>query len=147
MAILGLTFDKLLAEKLPAIIKAQHNKNIETKFNIVIKKIEEDELNFQEKQKVLRVDFEFAIAYNPKIGAVELLGHLLYTDPNIKKILDVWKKEQEIKDNQVKAEIINAIFHKANLKALTLIQEVNLPPHIPLPKLLPPEQNPQSYIG
>ena len=141
MAILGLTFDRLLAERLPVSIAAGKN-NIETKFNIAIKKIEEDELNFQEKQKVLRVDFEFGIVYNPKIGAIEMLGHLLYTDPKIKKVLDVWKKENEIKDNQVKAEIINAIFHKANLKALTLIQEVNLKPQIPMPKLHPHEQKP-----
>lgn len=147
MAILGLTFDRLLAERLPAELRANRNKNIQTKFNIAIKNIAEEELNFQDKQKVLRVDFAFAVEYAPKIGSVELLGHLLYTDPGIKKVLEAWKKTQEIHDNKIKEEIINAIFHKANLKALTLTQEVNLPPHIPMPRLVPPEQNPQNYIG
>jgi len=147
MAILGFTFSKLTAEKDREASIKEASQNIQVRYNIIIKNIAEEELKFQERQKVLRLDFEFSILYQPKIGTVELFGNLLYADSNMKKILDSWKKEKDITDNNLKAQIINAIFQKANLKAITLIQEVNLPLQFPLPKLIPPEQNPQNYIG
>ncbi|HLC57888.1 MAG TPA: hypothetical protein VJH95_04915 [Candidatus Nanoarchaeia archaeon] len=147
MAILGLTFDKITIEKDRKLIEQTQSKNIQVNYNIAIKNLEEDELKLQVQQKILRFDFTFSIIYNPKIGVVELLGHLLYVDPNHKKILEAWKKDQDITDNQLKAHLLNAIFQRANLKAISLIQEVNLPLHFPLPRLIPPGQNPQSYIS
>src|SRR3989338_761912 len=147
MAILGLTFDKIQVEKDRTILEAARNKNIQVNYNIAIKNLEEEELKLQDKQKVLRFDFAFSILYTPKIGTLELLGHLLYTDTNHKKILDAWKKTQDITDNQLKAQLLNAIFQKANLKAISLTQEINLPLHFPLPRIIPPEQNPKQFVA
>ena len=147
MAIIGLTFDRINVEKDRVVLESVKNKNIQINYNIAIKNVEEDELRMQEKQKVLRFDFTFAIIYTPKLGTLELNGHLLYTDTNHKKILDSWKKHQDITDTHLKAQLLNTIFQKANLKAIALTQEVNLPLHFPLPQIIPPDQNPQNYVA
>src|SRR3989344_7039400 len=144
MAILGFTFDKLSVEKDRKLMEKEKPENLEVRYNIAIKGIKEEELKLQEKQKILRFDFEFSIIYTPKIGSVELLGHILYSDKNNKKILDSWDKEKDVTDNNLKAQLLNAIFQKSNLKAISLIQEVNLPLHFPLPRLVPPDQNPKN---
>jgi hypothetical protein len=64
----------------------------------------------------------------------------------MKDILQEWKK-----DKKISAEIMQALFNtilaKANIKALSLAQEVNLPPHLSLPKLEPSKNKYNEYIG
>ena len=142
MPIIAFTFDKLSAEKNKEALKKEKGNNIDIRHNISIKDVQEEELNIgNQKQNILRFDFEFNIKYQPNIGSVDLLGHLLYTDKNIKEIIKEWNKEKDITNNDLKANLINSIFQKSNLKAISLIQEVNLPLHFPLPKLVPPDKS------
>ena len=148
MPIIAFTFDKLSAEKDKEALKEHKGKNIELRHNISIKDVKEEELNIgSTPQKILRFDFEFGIKYQPNIGSVDILGHILYSDSNIKEILKEWGNEKDITDNNLKANLINSIFQKSNLKAISLIQEVNLPLHFPLPRLVPPSKANPSPAG
>ena len=86
------------------------------------------------KQDLLEIKFQFGIDYSA-LGAVNLEGQLfLLTDSKtFKEALDGWKSKKL--DSEINLIILNVIMQKASLKALELEEELNLPPHIQLPKL------------
>ena len=74
---------------------------------------------------------------------IELKGEIgLLPEPDeLKEILKSWKKKQ-IAD-KFKTPLFNFIMSKCNIKALGLEDELNLPLHIPMPKLSPKNQETQ----
>ena len=100
--------------------------------NINIQSIEK--FNSDSKQDILQVSFSFGIDYS-SLGKLELKGKMfLSVDPKtIKDTLEGWKTKKL--DDQINLVILNTIMQKASLKALELEEEMNLPPHIQLPKL------------
>jgi len=129
--IVNFAFDKVSAEK---IGKIMGNVNINHNFNI--KDVESTEISFQGSKPALKILFEFKVDYEPKIGNIQMNGHLVYYDKEeeIKKSLDMWKKEKKLSTG-LTTLVANTILSKGNVKALMLSQEVNLPPQIQLPKV------------
>ncbi|MDD5253723.1 MAG: hypothetical protein PHG05_01285 [Candidatus Nanoarchaeia archaeon] len=142
MAIVGFNFDKILVER-----KKPLKGELKVKNNLDIKSIKEEEMDLGLKQKIIRFEFEFNSKYEPGIADIEILGHILYADSEdkVKKILDDWKKKKDI-EIQLKTRLINIALAKSNIKALTLTQDVNLPPHIKLP-VVAPKMDKSNYIG
>ena len=62
-----------------------------------------------------------------------------------KEILDQWKKSKKISQDMLE-DVFNVIVSKCTIKALSISQDINIPPLIPLPKVQQPKQ-PQEYIG
>jgi len=141
MPIIGFNFDKVEAEK-----KNPIKGKISIKHNFGVKKLEEEKLPIGKSEKALRADFEYNVSYEPKIGSISIKGNLLLMeDPKKhKEILNSWKKDKKI-PTEIMSQMINAIILRCNIKALTLSQDVNLPPHIPLPRLT--KKNAENYIG
>ena len=137
MRLIGFNFNKVKAEKNKDITK-------ETKANTKINVLNISTLNaaLVEKAAILKVDFNYTIDYTPNVGVVELEGHmLLSTDTEqAASIIDAWKSKKI--DGTVKSTIFNVILRKANVKALELEEDLNLPLHIPMPsvKAKEPEQ-------
>ncbi len=129
MPIVGFNFDKLGAKKDNKITgKVQINNNVN------ITDVQQEKLSITSSEDILKFNFEFKAAYEPKIGAIQINGHLLFMDEP-KKIDDIakaWKKDKKL-SKEVSTPIINSILARCNIKALTLSQDVNLPPHIKLP--------------
>lgn len=100
--------------------------------NINIKSI--DSFKSESKQDILEVRFNFNIDYS-SLGKIELAGRmLLSTDSKtLKDALEGWKNKKL--DNNINVIILNVIMQKASIKALQLEEEMNLPPHIQLPRL------------
>ena len=69
-------------------------------------------------------------------------GNLTYMDKEeeLKKLDDQWKKEKRLPVG-ITSLVANTILTRANIKALMLSQEVNLPPQIHLPKVEPREDD------
>jgi hypothetical protein len=130
MRLVGFNFHKIKAEK---------NKEItsETKANTKINLIEVSSLEnpLTKTKEILRIDFSYIIEYTSNVGIVDLEGYILLTtdEDQIKAILDSWKSKKLIP--AVKTAIFNIILRKANVKALELEEELNLPLHIPMPKV------------
>ena len=99
-------------------------------------------------EQVLKFIFEFSLDYEPEIGKLQILGHILYLDDEkkIKDTLKAWKKNKEI-DQNLMQQILNAALYRCSIRALSLSQEVNLPPHIAIPTLQPMSKNQKNYIG
>ncbi|MFH1642266.1 MAG: hypothetical protein ABIC04_05180 [Nanoarchaeota archaeon] len=134
MTIVGFNFTKIEAEK-KELIKGKININN----NVAITQVEEKKISLgNEKQKVIRFTFEFAANYEPNVGAINLIGDVLYLEATnkVKEILDGWKKDKKL-PKEIMTSILNNILTKCNIQALILSEQISLPPPIQLPKLQP----------
>ena len=146
MGIVSFVFDKVSAEKTG---KIAGNVNINHNFNI--KHVEKTTINLQGKKPVLKLFFDFVVSYEPNIGNVQMNGNLTYLEKeeDLKKLEEQWNKEKTLPTG-ISSMVANTILTKANIKALMLSQEVNLPPQIHLPKVTPKEMadvKKEDYIG
>ena len=143
MPFIGFNFEKIEATRSTEEVKG----NINVKHTLNIVDVKQQEVNVDKKQEVLKFIFEFKLNYEPKIGIINLTGNMLYLeDPKrMKEILQDWKKDKKI-PQEVMQSLFNTILVKANIKALGLAQDINLPPHLPMPKV--EQQNKyKEYIG
>ena len=143
MPIVGFNFEKLHVEKKKLI-----EGKIQIKRDITITNITEEKLpTGKTKMDGLKFSFDFNIDYNPDVGNINLKGHIFFLDdPKIlKDILKQYKKDKNLPP-EITAKIINTILLKSTTKALNLSQEVNLPPHMPLPQITQ-KVDPKNYIG
>ncbi len=145
MPIVGFSIDRINVEKKDLNPKG----NINIKNNVAIKDIKERELSLGDTKKDgLKFDFEFSLTYDPDIGNILFNGHVLYLEEEKKKtkeILDNWKKDKKL-PTTISPNIINTIMSRCTIKSLLLAQEVNLPPHITLPRVVQ-KTDVSSYIG
>lgn len=121
---------------------------VQVKHDLNINNVSELRLPLKEKKQALTFDFLFTINYLPNIGDIKLGGQVSYFDEDSKKVastLEQWKKNKKI-PSAVSVEILNVIFARCNVKALELANDINLPPHLPLPKINLKE-DPRQYIG
>ncbi len=137
MKIVGFNLNKVSIDK-----KEEPKAKLEIKYNIHIDDIQKEEVKASEKN-YLRFSFTFSIDYLPNIANIEMKGTIVTVDvaDESKEILKDWKKKKF--EGAAKVGLFNLIMHKCNLKALQLEDEMNLPLHVPLPKL--GMQKPQEY--
>jgi len=143
MPIVGFNYDKITVEKINPI-----KGSVQVKNSMAIKNVEEHEILVgKKKDPVLKISFEFSSSYEPKIGLIDLKGHVLFVDEpeEIKKIIDGWKKKKTLKQ-ELMSYLLNTIMMRCNVKVLMLSSEVNLPPHIRLPTISP-KSDASQYIG
>jgi len=144
MPIVGFNFDKVLVEKLSPI-----EGQVKVKRDLLIKDIKKQELSLgsKKKEELLKFDFEFSVKYEPKIGNIMIDGHILFIDEpsELKKIFDSWKKNKDLAPNLM-ALLLNTALMRCNIKALSMIQDVGLPPHLQLPTINP-KSRASDYIG
>lgn len=120
----------------------------QVKYDINVKDIKKEKLEISKDKDVLSFDFAFVIKYEPNIANIEFGGNvLLLVEPKESKdILKEWKKKK-ISDNY-RLMIFNLILIKCSIKALELEDDLNLPYHIPVPKLTPAQQSQDNtYTG
>lgn len=143
MPIVGFNFDSINIEK-----KGHIKGRVQVKNNMSIKNVEQQELIFgKKKEDVLKFSFEFSSNYEPKIGVIDIKGHILFMESpaEVKKIMDGWKKKKIIPQDLM-GFLLNSALVRCNIKALIYAQEVNLPPHIRLPTIKP-RSDVNQYIG
>lgn len=147
MPIVGFNFNKVHVEKKEQAERDQP-KNIQIKNNVLITNVQEEKLpTGKVKSDGLKFDFKFHLEYTPDVGEIELIGFMYYLDEPeiIKDIFKSWKKDKKIPQD-ITSALVNTVLVKGTIKALSLAQEVNLPPHLPLPTVNP-KSSPESYIG
>ena len=146
MTIVVFNFEKIQAERTSNL---QVNINIRNNLNII--DVAQENLPIQKSEDVLKFTFEYVVEYMSDVGQIKIAGHILFMDDpkKTKEIIKYWKKEKKVTD-EVMQQIINTILFRCNIKALSLSQEVNLPPHIPLPlleKVSVKKNSSKDYIG
>ncbi|MBI2106051.1 hypothetical protein HYT56_04410 [Candidatus Woesearchaeota archaeon] len=144
MPIVGFNLEKTQAErskKLQKGMKATHNITITSINN------EDIEMGKNSKKLGLKFSFEFNVDYQPEVGKILIGGSVLYLDDEktVKEILNGWKKNRHV-NPEIAAQILNTAIVRCTIKALNMAQEVNLPPHMPIPTVTPRGKE-QDYIG
>ena len=86
--------------------------------------------------KVLSMKFEFETRYTPNIGNMKIEGRVLYSSPNHKEILELWKKENRLGEKEAR-EIFNYLFRKCLVKMVGFADELQLPIPLPIPRIKP----------
>ena len=130
MQIIGFNLTKVSGER-----QEGFSGDLDLKQNLNIDEIKEDEIKIS-KQKVLNVTFTFGLDYTEnKLGNIEIKGKIviLPEKDEMKIVLKKWETK-ELPD-AFKLFVFNFILSKCNIKALQLEDELNLPPHVQLPKL------------
>jgi len=129
MPIIGFNFTKLAAEKKEGII----SEKIESDLRLI--DILPEKIDISNSSEVVRFVFEFEIVYG-SAGNALLSGNVLYMDEpkEIKNMLTQWSSNRKIK-TELMAQVLNAILFRCNVKALSLEQDVALPPHFKLPRI------------
>ena len=148
MPIVGFNYNKIDVEKKELSLKDK-SKNMQVKSNVNINEVKEQKLpTGKEKNEGLRIDFTFTLQYDPDLGHINLQGFIFYLDDAkvMKTIYKEWEKDKQL-PQEVMGEIINMVLLKSNIKALYLSQEVNLPPHIQMPRVVPKQAPADNYIG
>ncbi len=104
-------------------------------------------------KKGLSITYEFSAEYmseknNKRFAEITVEGYILFLDSDQEKILKDWKKDKTIPD-EVNIQLLNAVLRKCMTKALTLSEDLQLPPPIPLPIAMKKDQAQQEsrYIG
>lgn len=132
--IINFSLNKVIMEKKEL---QKSPEKIETKNRLKINGVSEQLLAPISKEKALKFDFTFGVKYEPNVASVDIEGSILFMtdEAKSKEILDKWKKEKKL--NAVLSEnIVNFILAKCNVRVLQWAQELNLPPHIPFPRIV-----------
>jgi hypothetical protein len=110
--------------------------SIEAKNNLRITDVREESISSLTKEKALNLDFVFKVMYEPKVAEVEMQGNVTFMNDAkaVKDILENWQKNKKIKQ-EVAVPIFNHILSKCNVKALALEEDVELPFHVPIPRV------------
>ena len=129
MKLMGFNFNKINIEKF-----SDNFKNLKINTNLSISDIKQLKQEiFKAKEELLLLEFKFIIDYSPEIAKLDFEGKIIFSleSKKAKEILKEWEKKEI--NEEFKIIIFNSILRKANIKALPLEEEMNLPPHIALP--------------
>ncbi len=131
MKLLGLNYKKISVEKLK---DNAENINISSSINVSeINKYKTD--LFKTKEDLLEIKFNYSVNYAPEVAKLEITGSMIISvEPKVaRNVLNKWK-DKEL-DEDFKLSLFNLIIRKTSIISLELEDEVNIPYHIPLPRL------------
>lgn len=135
MAVIGHNFFKVNGEK----EKVRGKVNLgSVNNNIRIKNVEKRKMKPGKLGEAVAFFYEFKTEYDlkgseGKLGTLEIEGEVLWKG-NEDKVLGKWEKEEKV-DKKIFAKVLNMALSKAQIKALELSQDLNLPMPIKLPSI------------
>lgn len=130
MKFIGFNLNKVMAEKL-----SSNYKGVKINTKIDINGIDLIESVYLKEEGIVRVKFTYSIEYSQNAAKIEIAGDILLgaEKKQAQEIVDGWK-DKKISE-ELRILIFNLILKKANVRALELEEQLNLPLHIPMPSL------------
>lgn len=143
MNLIGFSINKINAE-----VKEKVKDKVDIKTNINIPSISQEKIKLNNNEIPIKLDFEITIKYQPEVATLFFGGSVVISveKKQSKKILEDWKNKKI--NPEIQTPLFNFIMTKTNLKALKIEEDLNLPPHIPLPKVSSKQnQDNTNYTG
>ncbi len=139
MQIIGFNLKSISAERTD-----NQTDKLEITSNIEIKDVTKDSIELMKDKFILKFDFEFSIQYKPEIANIKFKGFItaIVEKSQQKEILDQWQEKKIPEESRLL--LFNLILAKCSLRALSLEEELNLPTHFPLPKIIPQKNQPKD---
>ncbi|MFH1376002.1 MAG: hypothetical protein ABIH25_00025 [Candidatus Woesearchaeota archaeon] len=133
MPVIGFNLNNISAEK-----RNQISGKLKINNNLKITTIEKEKQTITNSDEVLKFNFKFDVSYDPDIGNLNMEGSLLLMEEpkKVQQIMTDWKKDQKL-SKETSTLVFNTILARCNVKALTLAQDISLPPHFRLPLIRP----------
>lgn len=131
MKIVGFNLTKISIEKGEKIPeKVQVNQNID------ISNLSKEKIVISDEE-ILKLNFNFVIQYSENFAKLGFSGNVIIMPDKeeMKQFLKSWKDKQIPPEYRI--FLFNFIMNKCNVKALSLEDEMNLPLHLPLPRIDP----------
>lgn len=137
MNVIGFNFNKIFVERKD--ISEESLRDIKIKSNISIKNIEPLDFSIKKENSTLSIKFEFLVEYEPDFAKIILEGNVMVSLPEkiSSEVLSKWNKKEKEFDEKLRIPLFNFIIAKCNIKSLQLEDELNLPLHLPFPKISP----------
>jgi hypothetical protein len=135
MRIVGFSLHKISVEK-----KEKQEQSLKINQNIDIKEVIKEK-NPVTSSETLRIKFLFIVSYSDNFAKLEFEGNviLLPDKPDeLNSFVKSWKSKKIPEESRI--PLFNFIMNKCNVKALDLEDELNLPLHVPMPRLNPEKQ-------
>ena len=129
--IVGFSIDSISAKRNDSVVKAGNELNVNTIPTIT----EVEAVDTINEKDAIRFGFTFECKYTPDVGEIFLEGNLLWKGKDEKQMLDVvdiWKKKRLIHVDAT-LEVMNTVFRRCLAKAITLTDELRLPPPLQFP--------------
>ena len=137
MTVIGFHFTKMVAEKKKSTVGKINVSN-----NIILTSVKEAKINMgSSKQKGIEFSFEYTSKYEPEIASINLQGAVVFigSDAKVKETLKKWEKDKVLLPD-VLEEVYNNLLSKCHVQALILGRDMQLPPHLPMPKVTTAEK-------
>jgi hypothetical protein len=135
MSIIGFYFSKMTAEK-----KKTPAGKISVNNNVILTSVKEAKINLgKQKQSGIEFKFNYTSKYDPEIASVVLEGVVVFTgkEEQVKLALTGWEKDKKLPPD-VLTEVYNYLLEKCTVETLVIGRDMQLPPHVPLPKMNAP---------
>ena len=133
MRLIGFNFTKIYVERFKGF-----DKDLKVNTNIDISDVKKTDIDFfKSKEEFVSVKFKYSINYEPDSAKIEFEGDMIVSaEPKqIKDLMKKWEKK-DVSD-EFRPFLFNIILRKSNVRAIQLEEEMNLPFHIPLPRISP----------
>lgn len=130
--VVGFRFSKIAGEK-----KREGIEGLKVNTSIDVFDIKEIKSSgfFSGKEQILDISFKYEIDYAPEYAKLNLEGNILVSAESkvVKDILQQWKDKKL--PTEFRIELFNVIIKRASVKSLILEEDLNIPYHMPFPKL------------
>lgn len=132
--ILGFNFTKVSAERFLGSKPVKDPKDRKITTNINFTDVEKENIPIL-KEEAAKVSFNFTVLYEPKHAELSFNGAIILKleKEDLKNVIKEWKKKKL--PEELRVPLFNLILSKCSLRALQLEEELNLPTHIPLPRV------------
>ena len=136
MQILGFNFTKISAEK------AEHFDRPNMSTNVEFTDLQKEKVEFLKNSEAVKLSFKYDLSYEKTKekeseihGSIKCEGKIILSlsKEESKNLFKSWKKRQIPPD--MKIPLFNIVLRRCTPKAVYLQDEINLPSHIPMPRL------------
>ena len=129
MRIIGFNLTKISVQR-----KEEQKDKVQINQNINIQDVKEESIPIS-KDKAVKITFNLLIEYSDNFAKIEFEGSILILPDKeeLKSFTDSWKDKKIPEITRV--PLFNFIMSKCNIKALSLEDEMNLPLHVPMPRI------------